>query len=119
MFMVDMKSPGITVSPLVNVGDLHSFNQVFFDEVRVPKRNMVGEKDRGWYLSAETLDFERSSVANFAGIRRSLEELARLFGQERAAGRLTDSRRTGRRFELADLLIALHPAGLLRPHFSG
>ena len=53
----------------------HSFNMVTFDNVRVPKRNLVGEKNRGWYVGATLLDFERSGVDYSAGARRTLEEL--------------------------------------------
>jgi len=49
MFVVDMKSPGITVRPIINLMERHSFNEVFFDNVRVPKENLVGEKNKGWY----------------------------------------------------------------------
>ena len=74
-FIFDMKAPGVTVRPLVNMAGIHSFNEVFFDNVRVPKENMVGEVNRGWYHAAATLDFERSSIAGFAGIRRFLDDL--------------------------------------------
>jgi alkylation response protein AidB-like acyl-CoA dehydrogenase len=62
-FLVDMKSPGITVQPLVNMAGSHDFNEVFFDNVRVPKENLVGEENRGWYIGTTTLDFERSGIA--------------------------------------------------------
>lgn len=75
VFLVDMKSPGITLRPIVSMDGEHHFNQVFFDDVRVPKKNMLGPRDRGWYVMATTLDFERSMVAGPAGARRSLEEL--------------------------------------------
>lgn len=75
LFMVEMDRPGITVQPIYNMADIHSFNQVFFDGVRVPRTNMIGEKDRGWYAMMTTLDFERSGVQYAAGGRRTLEEL--------------------------------------------
>jgi alkylation response protein AidB-like acyl-CoA dehydrogenase len=53
----------------------HGFNQVFFDNVRIPKENLVGELNRGWYQVAVALDFERSSISGFAGSRRVLEKL--------------------------------------------
>jgi alkylation response protein AidB-like acyl-CoA dehydrogenase len=56
-FILDMKTPGITINPLVNMGGTHEFNQVFFDNVRVPKENLVGEENRGWYVGVTTLDF--------------------------------------------------------------
>ncbi|MDP2951761.1 MAG: acyl-CoA dehydrogenase family protein, partial [Chloroflexota bacterium] len=75
LFLVDMKSPGITVRPLINVMGRHDFNEVFFENVRVPKRNLVGQKNRGWYYVAVALDFERSGVDRPARCRRALERL--------------------------------------------
>jgi len=74
-FLIDMKSPGITVRPLINMLASHDFNEVFFDNVRVPKENMVGEKNQGWYISQVTLAFERSGVALPASAKRMLERL--------------------------------------------
>ena len=57
-----MKTPGITVRPLINMADRHDFNEVFFEDVRVPARNLVGEENRGWYVGMTLLDFERSGI---------------------------------------------------------
>jgi alkylation response protein AidB-like acyl-CoA dehydrogenase len=61
-FLVDMKTPGITIKPIVDMTGEHHFNEVFFDNVRIPKDALVGEKDRGWYQIASQLDYERSGV---------------------------------------------------------
>jgi alkylation response protein AidB-like acyl-CoA dehydrogenase len=74
-FLVDMKSPGVEVRPLVNMLNGHAFNEVFMENVRIPRRNVIGEINRGWYVGTTTLDFERSGVGRFAGSRRILEEL--------------------------------------------
>jgi len=74
LVIVDNKSEGITIRPLINICGTHSFNDVFFDNVRVPSRNIVGEKDRGWYYLMVALDFERL-VVPIGGFRRTLEEL--------------------------------------------
>jgi alkylation response protein AidB-like acyl-CoA dehydrogenase len=74
-FLLDMKTPGITVQPLVNMGNRHEFNQVFFEDVRVPAKNLVGGENRGWYVAMTLLDFERSSVGSIASNRRVLEQL--------------------------------------------
>ena len=74
-FIVDMKSPGITVRPLVNMTGTHEFNEVFFDNVRVPKDNVIGEENRGWYAAVTTLDFERSSIGSAIGMMQTVEEL--------------------------------------------
>jgi len=60
LFIVDMKTQGITVRPLIDMLGDHTFNEVFFDEVRIPKGCLVGEKNRGWYHMVTALDFERS-----------------------------------------------------------
>lgn len=75
MFVVDMKMPGVIVRPLINMLGFHEFNEVFFDNVRVPKENMVGEKNRGWYTLAAALNFERSVVYIPAANRRVIEIL--------------------------------------------
>lgn len=75
VFIVGMDTPGIEVRPIINMFDVHYFNQVYFEGVRVPEINMVGERDRGWYIAATSLDFERSGVDRFAANRRNLEEL--------------------------------------------
>jgi alkylation response protein AidB-like acyl-CoA dehydrogenase len=62
ILLLDMKSPGITVRPLINMAGTHGFNEVFFDNVRVPRKNLVGEENRGWYVVAENLDYERSGI---------------------------------------------------------
>ena len=54
--LVDMKSPGITVRPLMQITGESGFNEVFYDNVRVPKENLVGEINQGWQVSIATLD---------------------------------------------------------------
>ncbi len=71
--LLDMKTPGITVRPLINMAGRHGFNEVFFEDVRVPAKNVVGEVNRGWYIGATTLDFERSSIGSSVGQRQILE----------------------------------------------
>ena len=75
IFIVDMKTPGITVRPLINILNRHSFNEVFFDDVHILRENLVGQKNKGWYELVIALDFERSSVGYAAGNQRIIEEL--------------------------------------------
>jgi alkylation response protein AidB-like acyl-CoA dehydrogenase len=82
-----MSSPGITVKPLINLTDRHGFNEVFFEDVRVPATNLVGEENRGWYVGAALLDFERSSIGNAAASRRSLEELVQYCREDSGNGK--------------------------------
>jgi alkylation response protein AidB-like acyl-CoA dehydrogenase len=74
-FLLDMKTPGITIRPLVDMMDRHQFNQVFFDNVRVPRDCLIGELNRGWYVAAATLDFERSGIGRVIGSYRTYEKL--------------------------------------------
>ncbi|MBI2919186.1 MAG: acyl-CoA dehydrogenase family protein [Chloroflexi bacterium] len=73
--LVDMKSPGVTVRPLVYMAGYHAFNEVYFDNVRVPRSHLVGEKNQGWYVAMATLNFERSGVEWSAMARHTHEEI--------------------------------------------
>ncbi len=79
--LVDMHSPGVTVRPLVQMTGARGFNEVFFEDVRVPKKNLVGEKNQGWQVAITTLMFERSGGAggdrSNTGMIRELAELAK------------------------------------------
>jgi alkylation response protein AidB-like acyl-CoA dehydrogenase len=72
-FLVDMKTPGITVSPLINILGEHCFNEIYFDDVRIPKENLVGEKNKGWYVAMSLEGFERSMIEYSAECRRYFE----------------------------------------------
>ena len=84
--LASMESPGIEVRPLVQMSDAQGFNEVFFEDVRVPVKNAVGEIDRGWYVGATHLDFERSSIGNAVGQQRMLDGLRGFLQEERDAG---------------------------------
>ena len=75
-FLLDMHSPGVSVQPLTNMAEMPSFNEVFFDNVRVPKKDLLGELNRGWYVATTTLDFERSSIINGVALEQLLGEIA-------------------------------------------
>jgi alkylation response protein AidB-like acyl-CoA dehydrogenase len=112
-FLADMKTPGITVRPLINMLGDHEFNEVFFEDVRVPASNMLGEYNRGWYVATTLLDFERSGVNWSATGRRQVEDLAAYARENpgRVAGRLFDD--PGVRQGLAELRIAVEASCLL------
>lgn len=72
----DIKNqPGLTIRPLINMANRHHFNEVFFEDVRVPARNLVGEENRGWYVGMTLLDFERSGIGTTASQKHTLERL--------------------------------------------
>jgi alkylation response protein AidB-like acyl-CoA dehydrogenase len=75
--LVDMKTPGVTVRPLVQMTGGRGFNQVFFEDVRVPKQNIVGQKNQGWQVAITTLMFERSGGYD-RGLMKQVRELAAL-----------------------------------------
>ncbi len=77
-FWMYMDLPGISVRPLVNMADRHSFNEVFFEDVRIPAANMIGEEDRGWYAAATLLDFERSGIGNSIGASQLVNRIVDL-----------------------------------------
>ncbi len=81
MFLVPMDSPGITIRPLINMAGQHGFNEVFFEDVRIPANSLVGQENQGWYQLAVALDFERSSIAGSARARRWWQDLLR-FGRD-------------------------------------
>jgi alkylation response protein AidB-like acyl-CoA dehydrogenase len=75
--LVDMKTPGVEVRPLVQMTGARGFNQVFFEDVRVPKANIVGQKNQGWQVAITTLMFERSG-GHDRGLMRQVLELTAL-----------------------------------------
>jgi alkylation response protein AidB-like acyl-CoA dehydrogenase len=102
-FVVPMDAPGITIRPLINMAGQAGFNEVFFDNVRIPKDCLVGELNRGWYQVAVALDFERSGIQSYAGSRRTLEQLVNFVGEQPE----TVKRNPLVRMRLADRLIEL------------
>ncbi|OBI09396.1 acyl-CoA dehydrogenase [Mycolicibacter heraklionensis] len=74
--LIDMTSPGIEIRPLVMTSGEEIQNQVFFDEVRVPKTNVIGEIDNGWTVAKYLLEFERGGGAVAPGLQVTAEEIA-------------------------------------------
>jgi len=111
LFIVDNKSPGITIRPIVNINGFHSFNEVFFDNVRVPKKNVVGEMNMGFYYLMVALDFERL-VISMGGFRRRFEDLLNYTRNIRRNGKLL-SEDARVRAKLAQLATEIEIAYLL------
>lgn len=74
VFVVDLKTPGITVRPLLTIAG-EKTNEVFYDEVRVPKSTLVGEENKGWYYILEALAYERTMVVYIVNTKRVLDQL--------------------------------------------
>jgi alkylation response protein AidB-like acyl-CoA dehydrogenase len=73
--LIDMKSPGVEVRPIITLDGEHEVNEVFFTDVRVPIENLVGEENRGWTCAKYLLTYERT---NIAGVGMSVAALGRL-----------------------------------------
>lgn len=84
--LVDMKSPGVTVRPLVQITGDAEFNEVFFEDVRVPKASIVGEKNQGWQVAVTTLMFERVNFSIIYQIGPMLQRLGELAKRLRVDG---------------------------------
>ncbi len=82
--LIDMATPGITVEPIITLSGDHEVNQVFFDDVRVPKANRIGEENQGWTVAKYLLEFERGGSAYGPGLQVALEGVRRIAGQERS-----------------------------------
>jgi alkylation response protein AidB-like acyl-CoA dehydrogenase len=81
--LCDMKSSGITVRPLRNAGGGEHFSEVFFDNVRVPRDNLVGELHGGWKIARSTLEHERSGLSSVIALEGALKRLWQLAAQTR------------------------------------
>ncbi|URI09033.1 acyl-CoA dehydrogenase family protein [Aquincola tertiaricarbonis] len=76
--LIDMKSPGITVRPIITLDGEHEVNEVFFDNVEVPAENLVGEENKGWTYAKYLLAHERTNIADVNRAKRELERLKRI-----------------------------------------
>ncbi len=112
MLLMDMKSPGISVQPLITMSGDHVFNQEFFDNVRIPASNLVGDENRGWYVGAALLDFERSNIANAIALKHSVNDLAQL-ARSAPAGSGMARRLRAVRTEIADRAVEAEIARLI------
>ena len=86
--LIDMKSPGVTVRPIITLDGAHEVNEVWLEEVKVPAANLIGEENKGWTYAKFLLGHERT---NIAGIGIAKRELARLKRIAEAEGRLDDA----------------------------
>jgi|FLYL01.1.fsa_nt_gi alkylation response protein AidB-like acyl-CoA dehydrogenase len=105
-FLTPMDAPGITVRPLINMANEHVFNEIIFENVRIPRKYLVGEENRGWYIGMTTLDFERSNISAAAQSRRRLEQLVEYVRDgAQAGGAANGAMKEGVRLKLAELAV--------------
>jgi alkylation response protein AidB-like acyl-CoA dehydrogenase len=108
--VVPMDSPGVTIGQLTNMVDTDWFNEVLFEDVRVPRENLVGQKNRGWYQIASALDVERLALYPYLTHYRVFRALLRYVSQ---AGYHAPAGRARLRQKLAALAIEFQVARFL------
>lgn len=105
--LVDMRTPGITVRPIETIDGEHDANEVFFDDVRVPVENLVGEEGRGWDVAKNLLGNERSGIARIGLSKERLSQLRALEAKQTASGELADEERHVLARKLAEVEVDL------------
>ena len=85
--LVDMKTPGITVRPIITLDGAHDVNEVLLEDVRVPVTNLVGEENKGWTCAKFLLGHERAGIAGIGNSKRNLTRLKRIAASESLNGR--------------------------------
>ncbi|MCY7316582.1 MAG: acyl-CoA dehydrogenase family protein [Rubrivivax sp.] len=88
--LIDMKSPGISVRPIVLMDGEPEVNEVWFDNVEVPADNLIGEENRGWTYAKHLLSHERTNIADVNRAKRELERLKRMAKAEGLMGGMSD-----------------------------
>ncbi|WP_349609711.1 acyl-CoA dehydrogenase [Cupriavidus sp. DF5525] len=88
--LADMRTPGITVRPIVSIDGRHHLNETFFDDVRVPVRNLIGAEGEGWKITKFLLNNEHASSADLPTLLRMLNRLKQLATQRAGRGALVE-----------------------------
>ena len=109
-FLLDMRTPGITLVPLAGMNGHTMGCQEYFEDVRIPQENVVGELNRGWYIGAALLDFERSGIARAVECRKTVDKMIRFYRDQQTAAAPALDQRPMIRYRLADHLIAAEVA---------
>ncbi len=92
--LIDMKTPGITVRPIQTIDGGHEVNEVFFDDVRVPVENLVGEENKGWDYAKFLLSNERVGIARVGASKARIRRIKELAALEKVGeGRVIDDPR--------------------------
>jgi alkylation response protein AidB-like acyl-CoA dehydrogenase len=85
--LIDMRSPGITVRPITLLDGGHEVNEIWFEDVKVPIQNRIGDENKGWTYAKFLLGHERTNIAGVGGSKRELQRLKRIAAQESKNGR--------------------------------
>jgi alkylation response protein AidB-like acyl-CoA dehydrogenase len=85
--LIDMKSPGIKINPIVSIDNHHSLNEVEFNDVRVPVANRIGEQDKGWTYAKALLAHERTAIAGVADSKRAVSRIKEFAAREINGGK--------------------------------
>lgn len=86
MFLIDMNAPGVEVRPIITLDGAHEVNEVWLDDVRVPKENLVGAEGQGWTIAKFLLEHERTSTAGLGPSWRDLNRLKALLSRDGVHG---------------------------------
>ncbi len=89
MLIDDIHTPGLNIRPLINAAWKHGFNETFFEDVRVPAQNVLGEVDRGWYVGMTLLDYERSNISGAVALQRDIRRLIDAANSDQESARVT------------------------------
>ena len=101
-FVMDMETPGISVRPIVSMGFRHATNETFYEDVRVPADQMIGEENRGWYVGMTLLDYERSGISGAIGGRQFIDRLIEYAKSDDGSSRVEHGGLERQRGDLAD-----------------
>jgi alkylation response protein AidB-like acyl-CoA dehydrogenase len=112
--LIDMKTPGVAVRPIITLEGEHEINDIFFENVRVPVQNLVGEENKGWTYAKFLLLHERTNNAGIGNCKRGLQRLKQLAAEQTAGGRplIEDPRFRDRIAEVELELMALEITNL-------
>jgi alkylation response protein AidB-like acyl-CoA dehydrogenase len=113
--LIDMRTPGITLRPIIMLDEEHEINEVFFDDVKVPVENLIGQENKGWTYAKYLLGHERTGIAAVGRSRRELtflKELAR--GQRKNGKALLDDALFAARVALLEIELMALETTLLR-----
>ena len=88
MLVMDIKTPGLSINPIIDMGWGHHLNETFWEDVRIPSDQIVGEENRGWYVGMTLLDNERSNITGAINMQRQIVDMITYCSGENTKGRI-------------------------------